>query len=96
MCLARVIGMDSSQYRTLLDEVRNDIAEAERTISELSPLENYLLGKLDASGDSAAKSGDRQKSSGKSSESESKSVDSNPGRQGMQTIEFGPDGFPST
>ena len=88
--------MDSSQYRALLDEVRNDIAEAERAISELSPLENYLLDKLDALGDSPAKSGYRRKSSGKSSKPESKSVDSNPGRQGMQTVEFGPDGFPST
>ena len=98
--------MDESHYRTLIEEVRNDIAEAERTIEELQPLEAYLQKKIDSPGRSASnpggsapKSGGEKSSGGRSSSRPAAKAEPEPsgtGGKGMQTVEFGPDGFPST
>ena len=91
--------MDESQYQALLEEVRNDIADAERTIVELSNLENYLLKKIDSGGGSSVKSSSKKSSAGRGSgaagKSDEESADSGAGEKGMQTVEFGPDGFPT-
>lgn len=92
--------MDENHYQALLEEVRNDIAEAKRTISELTSLESYLLGKLESAGGSSAKADGAQASARGSSraakEAGAKKTEAAPAGKGMQTVEFGPDGFPST
>lgn len=91
--------MDESHYRTLIEEVRNDIAEAERTIEELQTLESYLQKKIESPGQPAPKSGGAKSSGGRSSSRAAAKAEPGPagtGGKGMQTVEFGPDGFPST
>lgn len=90
--------MEESHYRALLQEVRSDmsaaeeaIAEAEKSIAELSTLEEYLLNKVEGGGTPS-----RSKArSTKKSEAAPEEADDASGK-GMQTVEFGPDGFPST
>lgn len=98
--------MEESHYRALLQEVRSDmsaaeeaIAEAEKSIAELSTLEEYLLNKVEGGGTpSRSKSSSEGRSkarSTKKSEAAPEEADDASGK-GMQTVEFGPDGFPST
>ena len=69
--------MDESQYRALLEEVRNDVAEAERTISELSNLEKYLLQKIGSGDGASARSSSKKSSAGRSSRPAEKSDEEN-------------------
>jgi|GEM_PF-2481786 hypothetical protein len=101
--------MEESHYRALLEEVRSDVAnanqaivDAEQTIDELATLETYLLSKVD--GGAPVSKPAKVRPAGKSGGSRpAKKVapvqekeESGAGGKGMQTVEFGPDGFPST
>lgn len=93
--------MDQSQYRSLLQEVRQDIANAENTIKQLQSLEDYILSKLQGDGGTSplpklkAEQPERKSSMNhRPTRNETPEPASSGG--GMQTVEFGPDGFPST
>jgi hypothetical protein len=116
--------MEESHYRALLEEVRNDVANAEQSITdaeqaitdaeqaivdakqaieELATLEKYLLTKVDggaapARSTSGAKPAKSRGGSRPSRKPEPVKEEENAPAEGkgMQTVEFGPDGFPST
>lgn len=102
--------MEESHYRALLEEVRNDVANAEQSITdaeqaieELAALEKYLLTKVDggaapARSTSGAKPAKSRGGSRPSRKPEPVKEEENAPAEGkgMQTVEFGPDGFPST
>ena len=96
--------MEESHYRALLQEVRSDmsaaeeaIAEAEKSIAELSTLEEYLLTKVEGGGSpSRSKSSSDNRGNSRSTKKPEPEAASDAGGKGMQTVEFGPDGFPST
>jgi len=83
-----------------IEDAKQAIVDSEQSISELCTLETYLLTKVEGGGapsraSSKKASGNKTGSrSSKKSDPETDSADS--GSKGMQTVEFGPDGFPST
>ncbi len=79
------------------------IVDAQQTITELSALETYLLTKVDGGPPVASARAKPAKSRSSSSPprkaepaKEKEKEDAGAAGKGMQTVEFGPDGFPST
>jgi chromosome segregation ATPase len=100
--LLEEVRSDVTNAEQAIEDANQAIADAEQTIEELATLETYLLSKVD--GGEAAPRASRAKPSGSRSSSRAArkpepakgKENSGAAGKGMQTVEFGPDGFPST
>ena len=100
--LLEEVRSDVAQAEQAIADAEQAIVDAEQSIAELSTLENYLLSKVDG-GEKAARPS-RAKSSGnrggsrasRKTEPAKEKEDAGSAGKGMLTVEFGPDGFPST
>lgn len=102
--LLEEVRSDVADSEQAITDAEQAIVDAEQAIVELSTLEKYLLSKVDGGAAKPRASG--AKSSGSRSSSrpprkpeppkEKEKEDAGAAGKGMQTVEFGPDGFPST
>ena len=100
--LLEEVRSDVADAEQAIADAEQAIVDAETAIAELATLETYLLSKVD--GGAPVSKPAKARPAGKSGGSRpAKKVapvpeqeESSAGGKGMQTVEFGPDGFPST